>query len=102
MLITLNKRIILEFHKQKYGHDTGEEKVNESTVWACVGLPNMNFKNTAQTAGVKVDLIVHLHRTDFEKNNWTHIEIDNTLYRITNVGTSINDLFIKLAIARDT
>lgn len=100
MIITMNKKMTLEFHKQKYGHNATDEIIDRYSVWGCAGLPSMNFKNTAKSTGVDVDLVVHLYRKDFDRNNWTHIIIDNTLFKITSTGTSVNELFIKLAVAR--
>ena len=51
-------------------------------------------------AGFQTDKIIHLWRRDFESDTFTHVIVDNVEYRIENIGSSINDLFVKLSLAR--
>lgn len=97
--ITFNRKIILETHERQYGHSM-KDTVRQKTVWANVSLPSMTMKSNAQSAGVAIDLIVHCYRKEYEAFNPTYAVINGVRYKVTSVGTSVNDLFVKLALAR--
>ncbi len=97
--IVLNRKIILETHERQYGHSM-QDIINQKTIWACVALPSMTMKSNAQSAGFAIDLVVHCYRKEYEKFNPTYVVVDGVRYKITSVGTSINDLFAKIALAR--
>ena len=98
--MTLNKRATLQKREQAYGSASDFTVISEKTVFCSVGTPSLSFRNNAQMAGFQTDKIIHLWRRDFEGDSFTHVIVDNVEYRIENIGSSINDLFVKLSLAR--
>ena len=98
--MTLNKLVTLQRREQAYGDSSEYTIVSEKTVFGSAGTPSLSFRNNAQTAGFQMDKIIHLWRRDFESDTFTHVIVDNVEYRIENIGSSINDLFVKLSLAR--
>ena len=98
--LTLNKLVTLQRREQAYGDSSEYTIVSEKTVFGSAGTPSLSFRNNAQIAGFQMDKIIHLWRRDFESDTFTHVIVDNVEYRIENIGSSINDLFVKLSLAR--
>ena len=98
--MTLNKRAILQKRKQAYGNSSDFNVISEKTVFCSSSMPSLSFRNKSQMAGFQTDKIIHLWRRDFESDSFTHVIVDNVEYRIENIGSSINDLFVKLSLAR--
>lgn len=46
------------------------------------------------------DLIVHLWRSEFEKDQYNYVEISGVRYRIQSSNASVNDLYVKILVAR--
>ena len=99
MIITFNRKAVLSSVKTAYGH-SGDTETAQREIYCCVGMPSTSTKISAETVGIKADLIVHCYRKDFDKINPTHIEIDGVKYKISATGASINDLFIKLTVTK--
>lgn len=98
--MTLNKLVTLQKREQAYGDSSEYTIVSEKTVFGSAGTPSLSFRNNAQIAGFQMDKIIHLWRRDFESDTFTHVIVDNVEYRIENIGSSINNLFVKLSLAR--
>lgn len=98
--MTLNKLVTLQRREQAYGDSSEYTVISEKTVFCSERTPSLSFRNNAQTAGFQTDKIIHLWRRDFEADTFTHVIVDNVEYRIENIGSSINDLFVKLSLAR--
>ena len=97
--MNFNKLITLYSIKEGKGHNQNSEITDEKVVWACVQLPSTTLKIIAIDARVKVDMIIHMWRREYSEN-YTHVKIDNLMYRINITGSSINELMIKLTISR--
>lgn len=98
--MTLNKLVTLQKREQAYGSSAEYTVVGEKTAFSSAGTPSLSFRNSSLAAGFQTDKIIHLWRRDFESDTFTHVIIDNAEYRIENIGSSINDLFVKLSLAR--
>lgn len=97
--ITLNRKITLQKRERQYGHSMNDT-VTAKAVWASVSLPSMTARNNAMSAGYGMDLVVHCLRSEYESFNADYVVVDNVQYRVTSVTTSLNDLYIKLALTR--
>lgn len=98
--IVFKDRINLEERKNGYGSNPEPKTVDSRKVWSCVSLPSLTAKTNAESVGIKADLSVHLHRSDYSSGNYTHISFNNVRYKIESVTTSINDLFVKLTVSK--
>lgn len=100
-VMTLNKPVILQKREDAYGSSIETNIVSSKNAYASVQMPSLRFQAENEAAGRKTDLSVHLWRSVFETDNYTHVVINNTVYRINGIGTSINDLYVKISLERD-
>lgn len=98
--MTFRDSITLKKMQDCYGHSSGKTAAAEKTVRCCLSLPGLYFQATSESAGRKTDLTAYLWRSDFESDSYNYAEISGTLYRINGVGSSVNDLYVKLSLER--
>ena len=100
-VMTLDKKITLQKRRDSSGYGSGDVVVSTKNVYAKVTLPSLSFQAKAEAAGRRADMTAHLWRKDFDTDNYTHAVIGGTVYRIDSVGSSVNDLYVKIALERD-
>lgn len=98
--IVFKDRIKFEKRKNGYGSHPEPHTIAEKDVWACVCLPSMTSKTSALSAGISVDLTIHIFRNDFLSESYTHILYNGERYKIESATASINNLFVKLSVSR--
>lgn len=98
--MTLRNKIILQCREEAYGHRTKPNITAEKEVYGCIQMPSLSFQAANETAGRKIDLSVHVWRSEFESGHFTHAVISGTAYRINGTGASVNDLYIRLSLER--
>lgn len=98
--IAFNKMIVLMQVKTGQGHSRIDEIVDSKTVWANVQEPSMSLQMTAANIGMSADRVLHLWRREFEKGSYNRVVIGGVVYRIENIGASVNDNFVKLIVSR--
>lgn len=98
---TLNKRITLQKRQSGQGHTRADTVMSEAEVYAAVRVPSLSFHSTMAASGLDTALTVVLWRSDFNKAAYTHAVVDGTAYRISSVGSGVNDLFVSLALERN-
>ena len=71
---------------------------NEKTVWAEVGNIGVTTKFSAMSAGKEAEMQLIVWRSEY--GGQTHVEVNGTLYKITETGATDNDLRVKLLLGR--
>lgn len=98
--IVFKDRITLEERRQGYGSNPEPKTLKSRTVWGCVTIPSLTSKVNAESIGIKTDLTIHVYRAEYLSGNYTHININDTRYKIESATSSINNLFVKLEVSR--
>lgn len=100
--MTFRNKIVLQCREEAYGHSTEPDITAEKEVYGSVQLPSLSFQATNEAAGRKIDLSVHVWRSEFESGHFTHAVINGTTYRINGTGAGMNDMYVKLSLERGT
>ena len=95
-----NRKITLQKRTQDYGRGGDETVTASAIVWGCVEEVSMTFQVSSQQIGLTPSLMVHVWRSEFAADAYTHCVVDGVAYRIGMVGTSYNDGYVKLALER--
>lgn len=98
MADAFNKKITLLRLKAKTGHGGDSTEEARAAVWANVSEPGVTTKMTALSAGVDISYSVIMWRREFR--DYTHAELENKRYRITETGGTNNPLTIRLLLER--
>lgn len=98
--MTLRTKITLLRKQEAYGHGSEKNILARREVFGSVKAPGLSFQSAAQAAGMRADLTVHLWRKDYEREKYTHAVVDDTEYRISAAGASVNDLYVRLSLER--
>lgn len=99
--MTMNRKITLQQYREGQGHGGENAVIAQTTVYAAVRKPSLTFQATQMSAGLVAALTVTLWRSEFEQAEYTHMLVDDVIYRIESVGVGINDLLINVAVARN-
>ena len=99
---TLNHKVTLRQLRTGQGHGRNTTAAVEAEVFAAVREPGLAFRSSLAASGLAIDRTVILWRSEFAKAAYTHILIDDVLYRIVSVGPGINDRFVSVAVSRDS
>ncbi len=97
--VLFNKSLTLVKVTQNYGHSGGTSETSLA-VKGDVSMPSLTLKTSVEGVGRKIDLTAQVWKRDFDRDTFTHVDYSGTRYRIENIGSSINDLFVKLSLAR--
>ena len=98
--MTFKDTIILRRLGDAVGHGSERPVEAQAEVRGAVSLPGLSFKNRAEAAGYGADLVAHLWRSEFEGQGYNCAVIGGVEYRISNTGSSVNDLYVKLMLER--
>lgn len=98
--LEFNRLVALQQVRTGQGHDRIDEVVDSKTVWANVQQPSMSLKMNAANAGYGADMVLHLWRHEFESGAFNRVVIAGIVYRIENIGASVNDQFVKIIASR--
>lgn len=87
---------------QGYGR-AGETVTARRDIRCDVREPTQHFKLTAGAAGKSVDLRILLYKRDFDKDDWTHIEVGGVRYRIDDKGAPPggNMMLVEIVVKRN-
>ncbi len=66
-----------------------------------ISLPSLSLKTSVEGVGRHIDLTAQVWKRDFDKDQFTHLDYSGTRYRIDNISAGLNDLIVKLSLARN-
>ena len=97
--VLFNKSLTLVKVVEGYGYSGG---MSETTlnVKGDIFLPSLSLKTSVEGVGRKIDLTAQVWKRDFERDAFTHVDYNDTRYRIDNISTGLNDLIVKLSLER--
>lgn len=95
----MNDRVILQRRVPEGGYGGGYEVQAEAAVWGHLEEVSASFRSRLGAAGISVDKTLHMWRAEFGSLSPTHVVLnDGSDYRIDSVGTSLNELLVKLVL----
>lgn len=97
--VEFNRKITLRKRTQQNGR-AGTTVQSTKTVWGAVEDVSLSFRTSAEASGLRPSLFVHLWRSEFEKDGFNYCVVGGKEYRITSVGKSYNELYVKLMLER--
>lgn len=96
----MNRKIILQQHRDNEGHSDGDTLITQAEVFANVSVPSLTFRSRLSSMGLDTSLTALVWRSEFDKAPYTHAVVDGTAYRIADTGAGRNDLSVLLMLER--
>ena len=97
--VLFNKSLTLVKVTENYGHSGGTSETSLA-VKGDISLPSLSLKTSVEGVGRKIDLTAQVWKRDFDRDTFTHVDYNDTRYRIDNISTGLNDLIVKLSLER--
>ena len=97
--MTFDKKIRLLKLKKQNGSGGYTEEASKS-IWANVRDIGVTTKYTAVAAGRNAEIQAICHRSEFEADNYTHVEFKGKTYRVESTGAADTIRHIKLILAK--